>query len=235
MAQAGPSGVQSGAPGGTGAALLPPIWVGVNILLAVYGIYSTLPAINGYELPDGALYLVYAGLAAAVVNILWGLWLIALAVGGSAGFPRHFTVWQVANIAWIVLREAYVLVAPVFVVTLTPLLYGAAEIAIGVICILLLRRRPDVALAYSSEGGKPSVIVSIVGGILGLVIGGGLGFGIGLGAGIVISEATDMSCFEGACGFFALFLGLGGMLVGAVAGAILAVWWINRRRVASKN
>lgn len=230
MSQAGSSGLQPAAPGSTGAALLPPIWVGVNILLAVYGIYSTLPAINSYELPDGALYLIYAGLGAAVVNLLWGLWLVALAVSGSASFPRHFIVWQAVNIVWIVLREAYVLAAPVFVFTLTPLLYGVAEIAIGVICILLLRRRPAVAAVHASEGGRPPAIVSIIAGILGLIIGGALGFGIGLGIGIAISEATDMSCFEGACGFFVFFVGLGGILVGAVAGAILAVWLVNRRR-----
>jgi len=235
MSQAGPSGVQPGVPGGTGAALLPPIWVGVNILLAIYDIYSTWPATYGYELPDGALYLIYAGLGAAIVNILWGLWLVALAVSGSAGFPRHFTVWQVVNIIWVVLREAYVLVAPVFVVTLTPLLYGAAEIAIGVICILLLRRRQDVAVVYSNDGGKPSTIVSIIAGMLGLVIGGALGFGIGLGVGIAISEATNMSCFEGACGFFVFFVGLGGIVVGAVAGAILGVWLVNRRRRAPRG
>jgi membrane associated rhomboid family serine protease len=53
-----------------------------------------------------------------------------------------------------------------------------------------------------------------------------------LGIGVVIAETTDMSCFEGACGFFAFFAGLFGMLAGAVLGAILAVWLTNRRRFA---
>lgn len=220
-------------PSSTAGVLLPPIWVGINILLALYGIWSVWPTLYAYDIPASALYLVYAGLAANVVNILWGLWLIALAVGGSARFPRNFTIWQLVNIAWIVVREAYVLITPDFVVTLQLLGYAAGEIAIGVICILLLRRRPEVALVYSDAGtGRPPVIVSIIAAALGIVIGGVLGFGIGLGAGIIVAEATDMSCFEGACGFFAFFVGLGGVLIGAIAGAVLAVWLVNRRGLA---
>ena len=46
-----------------------------------------------------------------------------------------------------------------------------------------------------------------------------------------------MSCFEGACGYFAFFMGLFAMLAGAVAGGIFAVWRVNRRRglAASKR
>lgn len=234
MAEPDLLGTPSGTPpGGVGPATLPPVWVGVNIVLAVYGIWSAWPATYAYDIPDSALYLIYAGLVADVVNILWGLYLVGLAVSESARFPRNFMVWQIVNIIWIVLREAYVLVAPDFVVTLPPLLYAAGEIAIGVVCILLLRRRPETASAYSNTGSEPPpLIVSVIAGFLGVVIGGALGFGAGLGLGIFISEATDMSCFEGACGFFAFFMGLGGMLVGAIAGGIFAIWRTNRRKAA---
>lgn len=234
MTQPDLSGTRSSTPpGGVGPVVLPPIWVGINILLAAYGIYSAWPVTYAYDIPDSALYLIYAGLIAGAVNILWGLYLVGLAVGGSARFPRHFTIWQVVNIVWIVLREAYVLVTPDFVVTLPPLLYAAGEIAIGVICILLLRRRPEAASAYSNTGSEPPpLIVSVIAAFLGVVIGGALGFGTGLGLGVFISEATHMSCFEGACGFFAFFMGLGGMLAGAIAGGIFAVWRTNRRRPA---
>jgi hypothetical protein len=74
------------------------------------------------------------------------------------------------------------------------------------------------------------LLVSAVAAILGVILGAVLGFGIGLLAGSVIAEATDMSCFEGACGYFAFFLGLAGLLIGAIAGGILAVWLTHRRR-----
>jgi hypothetical protein len=34
-----------------------------------------------------------------------------------------------------------------------------------------------------------------------------------------------MSCFEGACGYFAFFIGLAGILLGAIAGGIGVVLW----------
>ena len=132
-------------PGGaSGLATLPAIWVGVNVALAGWGIMGVAHHLD-YDMPDGVLYLVYAGLIAGVVNILWGLYLIGLAVSRSDRFPRQFTVWQIANILWIVGREAYVLVTPDFVPTIQSLLFAAGEIAIGIVCILLLRRKSGTA------------------------------------------------------------------------------------------
>jgi hypothetical protein len=219
------------AAGGTGLAVLPAIWVGLNVALAGWGIMGSWRATFDYEIPDSVLYLVYAGLIAGIVNILWGLYLIGLAVNRSDRFPRQFTIWQVANILWIAAREAYVLVTPDFVPTIQSLLFAAAEIAIGVFCILLLRRKSETAQAYSNAGSqRPPVIVSIIAGFLGVVVGGALGFGAGLLGGGLIAEVTDMSCFEGACGYFAFFIGLFAMLAGAVAGAVFAVWRVNRLR-----
>lgn len=235
MSNTQPSGGSAEETGGaTGIAMLPAIWVGVIIVLAVYGVVSGWPATYSYDLPDSAFYLIYAGLAAAAVNILWGLYLIGLAIGRSARFPRQFTIWQVANIVWILAREIYVLVTPDFIVTLTPLLYAGGEIAIGVVLILLLRRRPEMAAAYSgSETARPPAIVSVIVAVLGIIIGGGLGFGAGLLAGGLIAELGHMSCFEGACGFFAFFVALAGMVAGAIGGGIFAVWRANRRKPAA--
>ncbi|WP_404276432.1 hypothetical protein [Mesorhizobium sp. IMUNJ 23033] len=33
-----------------------------------------------------------------------------------------------------------------------------------------------------------------------------------------------------ACGYFAVFIGLAGLVVGAIAGGLFAVWRVNRRR-----
>ena len=105
------------------------------------------------------------------------------------------------------------------------------QIAIGVVCILLLRRTSGTTRADSSSGSqRPHVIVSIIAAFLGVVVGGALGFGAGLLGGRLIAEVTDMSCFEGACGYLAFFIGLFAMLAGAVAGAVFAVWRVNRRR-----
>ena len=217
--------------GGAGLAALPPLWVGVNIALAVWGIIAAWPATYDYDIPDAALYLIYGGLIAGVVNILWGLFLVGLAISRSASFPAHFTVWQIVNIVWTVAREAYVLVTPDFVPTIQPLLYGAGEIAIGIFCIIILRRKSETSQAYANPGtGRPPVIVSIIAAILGVIIGGALGFGAGMLGGGLFAELTDMSCFEGACGYFAFFMGLFALLAGAVGGAIFAVWRVNRRR-----
>ena len=45
----------------------------------------------------------------------------------------------------------------------------------------------------------------------------------------MIAEVTDISCFEGGCGYFAVFIGLAGLVVGAIGGGILGVWLVHRR------
>jgi hypothetical protein len=233
MSQTEPAGVQPGSSGNPGLATLPAIWVGVVVLMSIYGIYRTWPAIHSYDIPDSALYLIYTGLTASAVNILWGLYLLGLAISRSSTFPRHFIIWQIANIGWIALREAYVLVMPDFMLSLTPLLFAVGEIAIGVFCIRLLGNQAATASAYSNSGTeRPPVIVSIIAALLGIIVGGALGAVIGFGGGVLYADATNMSGFEGASGYFAAFIGLLGMVAGAIGGAILAVWLVNRRRPA---
>lgn len=230
----GPPAAPGGAGGApnSGLAAIPAIWVGIVVLLSMYGLYRSWPAIySTYDIPDSAFYLIYTGLAASVVNILWGLGLIGLAVSRSSLFPRQFTIWQIANIVWIALREAYVLALPDFMLSLTPLLFAAGEVAIGVFCIRLLANQSATAGVYSNSGtGQTPVIVSILAASVGLIIGAVVGAVAGFGGGALYADATNMSTFEGASGYFALFIGILGMLAGAIGGAILAVWLVNRRR-----
>ena len=133
---------------------------------------------------------------------------------------------------WIVAREVYVLITPDFVPTIQPLLFGAGEIAIGVFCIAILRRKPEAAQAYSNTGA-------------GAAVGDRLDhrghswrdrrrrawlWRSAFSAAASSPTLTHMSCFEGACGYFAFFIGLFAMLAGAIAGGIFAVWCVNRRR-----
>jgi hypothetical protein len=237
MSQANGPQVGIGGPGGlgggSGLAVLPPLWVGVNVALAAWGFIEAWPVIYDHDIPDAVLTLIYGGLIAGVVNLLWGLLLVGLAISRSASFPRHFTIWQIVNIVWIAVRETYVLVTPDFAPTIQPLLYGAGEIAIGIFCIAILRRKSETAQAYSNAGAeRPPVIVSIIAAILGVIVGSALGFGVGFFGGGLFADATNMSCFEGACGYFAFFMGLFALLAGAIAGGIFAVWRVNRRRPA---
>ncbi|TGQ76998.1 DUF2569 family protein, partial [Mesorhizobium sp. M8A.F.Ca.ET.208.01.1.1] len=89
--------------------------------------------------PDNVFFLIYGGLVGGVLTILWGLYLLGLAFNRSARFPRHYTIWQIAIIIWILVRQAYVLLVSDFVFSAEGLAFTVAEIAIGLLCIYLLR------------------------------------------------------------------------------------------------
>jgi len=168
-------------------------------------------------------------LIGGVITILWGLYLLGLAFNRSARFPRHYTIWQVAIIIWIVVRQAYVFYS--FAFSAEALGFSVAEIAIGLLCIYLLRQGAGAQAVYANpESQRPPLLVSALAGLLGIILGGGIGACAGFFAGSLIADATEMSCFEGACGFFAAFIGLGGLIVGAIAGGIFAIWRVNRRK-----
>lgn len=210
---------------------LPPAWLAVVMLLSLQGLLSAFPVLGDSGLPSSARLFIYASMAAGGVTVLWGLFVLALAYSRSQRFPRHFTAWQSALIAWQAVREAYVLIAPDFVFSASNLAWTAGEIAVGAFCIHLVRRDATSPAPHAnSEAGAPSMFVLAVAAVLGVLGGAVVGFGIGILLGSIISEVTDMSCFEGACGYFAFFIGVLGLLVGAIAGGILAVWFSNRRR-----
>jgi hypothetical protein len=235
MTQIEPGGGQPGLPANPWLARLPAIWVGVVILWSIWGIRQAWPATYAYELPDSVIYFIYAGLIADVVNILWGLALVGLAIARSSGFPRQFVIWQIVNIAWVGLRIVYILVNPDFVLSVVPLIYAAIEIGVGIFMIRLAKNPAAIAVAYSSRTARPSIIVSIIATILGIILGGVVGALAGFGGGALYADLTSMSCFEGACGYFAFFMGLFGIVIGAIAGGILAVALVNRRRSAHRT
>jgi len=211
-------------------AYVPVGWLAVVMILSLRGLISTFPLLSTYGLPESVWLLVYGGMAVSTITLLWGLYMLGLAIKRSPRFPRHFTIWQIATIVWLVAHEAYIAITPDFGFNLQTTATAAIEIAIGLFCLYLLRQNRDAATLYgSAETAAPSLLVSIIAAILGVIVGGTLGFGIGLGAGIAMSEAANMSCFEGACGFFAFFVGLAGILVGAIVGGIFAVRRVNRR------
>ena len=132
MAQMEPAGGEQGAGANPGLAALPALWVGVVILLSIWALSQAVLGTYSYgELPGSVTFLIYAGFVAGAINIVWGLVLVGLALGRSPRFPRQFIIWQVVNIAWIVLRTVYVLINPDFGLSAVPLVYAGVEIGIA--------------------------------------------------------------------------------------------------------
>jgi hypothetical protein len=215
----------------SGLSFVPPAWLAFVVALSVYSMISAWRLFGDYGLPDSVFYLVYGGLVAGIVTVLWGLYLLGLAFNRSARFPRHFTIWQVATILWLLARQAYILVTPDFVFSARGLAVTGAEIAIGVLCIYLLRRGSGAEAVYAKpETESPPVLVSVIAALIGIILGAAIGACAGFFAGSLFADATGMSCFEGACGYFALFIGLAGLAVGAIAGGVFVVWYDHRRK-----
>lgn len=215
---------------------LPAAWVAVIMALCAYGIWSSWPVIFDGQLPASIAYFIYVGIAASIVTILWGSYVLALALGRSARFPRAFIFWQIADIAWSLMTQAYVLIIPDFGFSLETVARVGVEIAIGLFCIQLARTGAKATAdttapvaAHAAPAERP-LLVSVLFALLGVVLGGVLGFGAGLLVAELIIEFADISCFEGACGYFAVFFALAVMLVGAVAGGIFAFRRSRRKR-----
>lgn len=69
-----------------------------------------------------------------------------------------------------------------------------------------------------------------------LFFGAAAGVVIGIPVGVVVVDLLGVSCFEGACGYAAVFGGGGlGLLAGAAAGFALFLWWMRRRTAARAN
>jgi hypothetical protein len=213
---------------------LPSAWLLVMVLLAAYGLVSGVTLLASvHDLPRGVSIVVYSGFTFGVVTLIWGLFMLSLSFNGSPRFARHFILWQSLAIAFIALREAYVLAAPDFVFSARALAIAVAEVTVGLFCIRLLRRRPrGEASGIQPRDGKPSVAAQIVAGVLGLLVGGAAGCGAGLLAGSVIADLAEISCFEGGCGYFVILIGLAGLIVGAIAGVVLGIWIARRNKQA---
>lgn len=217
-------------PGRSDLSFIPVVWLLFVMALSVYGLVSAWWLVGSFGLPDTVFYFVLGALAFDIITILWGLYLLGLAFGRSANFPRHFTFWQIAIIAFLLARQAYVLAVPEFVFSAGSMAITAAEIGIGLFCIYLLRRDAGPAAVYTARQAQaPSAFASIAAALLGIILGAAVGAVAGFALGAAIAEVTDISCFEGGCGYFAMFIGLAGLVVGAIAGGILGVWLVHRR------
>ena len=225
-----PSGqAPPGRPGGD-LFYVPVGWLIFVMAWSVYGLTSAWWLVGSSDLPDKIFNFLLGGLVADVIIILWGLYLLGLAFGRSRRFPHDFTVWQIALIVWVLARQAYVLVVPDFVFSARSLGISAIEIGIGLLCIYLLRSGSGAGTVYARpQTEAPSVGVSIVAALLGIILGAVVGALVGFFAGSVIADVAEVSCFEGGCGYFAAFIGLAGLVVGAIGGGILAVWLVHRR------
>ena len=198
--------------------------------MSVYRAWAAWPALNDYRLPPAATWLIQGELIVSASLVVGGLLVLAAALGRMRIYPASFTLWQGLTIAALLAIAIYTAIMPDFVTAPLTYVYWLGEILIGIACIIIVRRKPQ---AHSLQSGAPtaySVLARVIFAFLGIFIGGFIGFWLGLGIGIAIAEATNMSSFEGASGYFAFFLGLAGVLVGAIIGLVLALYWTRRKK-----
>lgn len=209
---------------------LPVAWLCLVMLLAARGIDGGISFLLGFSPSDSVFYFVLASAIVGAVTILWGLWLLVLAYNRSPRFPRQFTFWQGALIAVMLLKQAYILVAPDFVTDWWTIAWVVGEVAVGVAMIVLVNRRgaPKALVGAVQERTQRPLVIAIAA-VAGVLAGAAAGAGLGLLVGSVLADVANVSCFEGGCGYFALMIGVVGCLAGAVVGGILAAWLANRR------
>nr|WP_295461987.1 hypothetical protein [Mesorhizobium sp.] len=210
----------------------PVIWLSANLLLSLRGLWQGWPTIFAYDLPSAVMTYVYAGMAAGVVQILFGLYVLGLAWRKSPRFAFWFTAWAVLAIVTDIGFPVASLFIGDFVLTWMPWLIAVVSVAISVWTIWLVRQpQPAMAATQTAQPAGPAPVgVIILNAVLGLVLGGAAGLGIGLLAGSAIVDWLDVSCFEGGCGYAAAAIGLLGLIIGAIAGPVFAVWRTRKRR-----
>lgn len=228
---AGPAGGKDG--GGWG--WTPPLaWVGLMMLLAARGLYSMVPVAFEPSLPSSVAAYLQTSIGVAIVDLLWGGWILLAARAGSRALRRGFLAWQSFNLVAIAASVGYTTFAAEFVVTAQGLLIPAVEIAVGIALIVYALKLPDApagavrAPTPSMPGRPPStgryLVNAAIGAIAGAVIGGVAGFPFG----VLLAEVLDVSCFEGGCGYFAAAIGLLLILAGFIVGIVVAVLWTGR-------
>lgn len=212
---------------------LPVAWLCLVMALSARGIDGSLAVVLSYDFPGPVLYFIWFTMLFGAVTILWGLYLLFLAYDRSQRFAVQFMRWQSVVILVLVARELYVLAAPDFAFSLASFAWTAGEVVVGAAMIVLVRRErqagPVVVAAAGALRAPVSVPAAIALTLLGIVLGGALGLALGLGGGQLYAEATDMSCFEGGCGYFVIFMGLGGTVAGAISGGVFALWRVLSR------
>ncbi|MBL8908463.1 MAG: hypothetical protein JNM20_17460 [Rhizobiales bacterium] len=217
----------------SGLAWLPVAWLVVSMALDAYRTWTIWPLLNNFDLPPTAIRLIEGQLAVAAITLIGGLFVLAAALGRMRIYPSAFTLWQGFVIATILAVAIYTAIVPDFLTPPMSYVYWLGEIAIGIACIVIVRKPPLAPHGLAqARSGDYSVLARIIFALLGVLLGGFIGFWIGLGIGIAIAEATNMSSFEGQSGFFAFFIGLAGVLVGAIIGPALTLYWTRRKTPA---
>lgn len=223
---AGPAGGKDG--GGWG--WTPPLaWVGLMMLLAVRGVYSMLPVAFEPSLPPSVTTYLQTSVGVAIVNLLWGGWILVAARAGWPALRRGFLTWQSFNLVAIAASVGYTAFVADFVTTAQGLVIPAVEFAVGIALIIYALKLPDAPAATADAaprpvpGSPPStgryLVNAAIGAIAGAVIGGVAGFPLGA----LLADVLDVSCFEGGCGYFAAAIGLLLIVVGFIAGIVVAV------------
>ncbi len=207
-------------------ALFPPAWLAIQLVLDAWTVSQSWRSAAMQDLPGDVANYVYGLLGGAAISLIWGLGVLALAWSSSPSFPRHFIVWQVAVVVWTLARLAWVFVIPDMVLSPASFAFPGVEVALSVVAIALVTRQPTSATGGSLRTASPfaRVLLVVVGTVVGAAVGAVAGFLIGAG----IAAVTDMSCFEGACGFFAGATGLVGMVLGAIAGGVVTIRRVSR-------
>lgn len=215
---------------------MPPlVWVTLVMLLSANGLRSMAPFAFDTGLPEGVLGHVRTGIVVAMLNLFWGAWLLATAHARKAALRRRFILWQGFNLAAIAFSMLQTATTDAYVTTLSTFALPVAEFAIGTAMIIYARGLPDHAGNPPTAGADGLVLparsraLAIVNGVIATVVGALVGGLAGLGLGIVSIDLFDVSCFEGACGYFAVALGLAGTFVGATAALLLTVTLARRR------
>jgi hypothetical protein len=219
------------APRLSGLGWLPVAWLVFSMAMDAYRTWTTWPLLGDFDLPRTAARLIEGQLAVAAITIIGGLFVLAAALGRMRIYPAAFTFWQGFVIATILAVAVYTSIMPDFLTPPLSYAYWLGEILIGIACIIIVRKRPPQSNTMTpARSAEFSIAARIILAFLGILLGGFIGFWIGLGIGIAIAEATNMSSFEGQSGFFAVFIGLAGVLVGAIVGLVLALYWTRRKK-----
>lgn len=213
----------------------PLVWVAALTLLSVRGFLTTGYMPNVSDLPPDISVFLVATFASTIMIILLGLVTLGLAFARSARFRTVFSLWGIVEI----LRSVMFLAAGVLITgfsqTVTSVLTSLFVIAVTVWTLRLVRRpaaqpssgmagaTPAAASPAGSAGRPVGTGVLVFRAILGFVIGGAAGLGLGLLAGSIMVDIFGISCFEGGCGYAALAVGVLGLIVGAIAGPIVAL------------
>lgn len=226
----GADGTRAGARNDRGWGWTPPLaWVALTMLLSVRGFYAMVPVAWDGSLPPAVTAYLQAGIAVAVVNLLWGGWILSAAWSRSRALRRGFLAWQAFNLVAIAASVGYTALVGDFVTTASGLLVPALEFAAGIALTVHALRLPETtapeagAAPPAAEGPPATALRKVVHGLLGGVAGAVLGGVAGFPFGALLADLLDVSCFEGGCGYFAAAIGLLLVVAGFVAGIVVGI------------